>query len=62
MPVFPENIPMKCRFDASIATWRCDPVGLLEQPRVLTIIAGVVAIGALGYLMGNILPLKKFVK
>lgn len=53
LPVIPDDTVVRCKFDASIKSFRCSPVGLFEAPTVFLLAAAGLAILGLGYAFGS---------
>jgi hypothetical protein len=56
LPVVPDNVAVRCRYDERIGTWRCGHGGLLEQPSTYVLALGAVLLLALGVTTGLLLP------
>ena len=61
-PVIPEDVPLKCRFDADNGMWACSYETWWKQPSVYAI--GIMALAAFGFgfMMGGSVKLRTAVK
>jgi len=53
LPVIPDDTVVRCKFDPTIKSFRCSPVGLFEAPTVFLLAAAGLAILGLGYAFGS---------
>lgn len=60
IPAIPDNTVVRCKFDPSINSFRCSPVGLFEPPTVFLMAAAGVALLGLGYALGRMRFLPRF--
>lgn len=54
MPVIPDNVTVRCKFDPTLKNYQCSPVGLFEPPTVFLLAAGALALLGLGYAFGRV--------
>ncbi len=60
-PVIPEGVPLKCRFDPKIESWRCSYESWWRQPSVYSVAIMALAAFGFGFALGTSRQLREAV-